>query len=99
MGDKRPRHLELLAGAEVSRSPAQESAKVKALLREIEVVYPEDGFAETYAKLFRATTRAGQPVQTMDLLIATACLVAGARLVTRDERGFRRVPGLSVVSY
>lgn len=90
---------ELLAGAELSRSPAQESAKVRALLRQIEVVYPQDGFAETYAKLLRGMSRAGQRVQTMDLLIATACVSSGARLVTRDERDFRRVPGLVVVSY
>ena len=90
---------ELLAGAELSRSPARESAKVMGLLRQIEIVYPQDGFAETYAKLFRGMSKAGQRVQTMDLLIATACVVSGARLVTRNERDFRRVPGLSVVNY
>jgi predicted nucleic acid-binding protein len=90
---------ELLAGADLSRDPARESAKVRALLRQIEVVYPQEGFAEAYGSLLRGTSKAGQRVPTMDLLIATACVVAGARLVTRNDRDFRRVPGLAVVSY
>lgn len=90
---------ELLAGAELSRSPAEESRKVRRLLDEMEVVYPQQGFAETYGRLFRSLSAAGQRIQVMDLLIATSCVVAGARLVTRNERDFVKVPGLDVVSY
>jgi len=35
----------------------------------------------------------------MDLLIATAARVDGARLVTRNVRDFERVPALDVIGY
>jgi len=35
----------------------------------------------------------------MDLLIATAAVVAGAALVTRHPRDFSRITGLEVVAY
>jgi predicted nucleic acid-binding protein len=35
----------------------------------------------------------------MDLMIATAALLDDAPLVTRDVKGFSRVPGLRVLGY
>jgi tRNA(fMet)-specific endonuclease VapC len=90
---------ELLAGVESSRSRAEEAKRVGHLLAGLPVDYPAEGFAETYASLFGQLTAKGARIPTMDLLIATAAVLADARIVTRDEKDFSRVPGLTVVSY
>ena len=54
------------------------------------------------ARLGRTRTaleRKGQPIGPMDLLIAAHALSLGARLVTSNEREFRRVPGLRVENW
>ncbi len=38
----------------------------------------------------------GRPVGERDLLIAATALAHGYTVVTRDERSFRRIPGLGV---
>lgn len=43
--------------------------------------------------------RRGETISTMDLLIATAAVIDGAPLVSRNAREFERVPGLHVLSY
>jgi tRNA(fMet)-specific endonuclease VapC len=90
---------ELFAGAEVSGAPASERRKLEPLLAQVDVVYPQDGFAQVYGRLFRSLTHAGKRIPAMDLLIATAAILADARIVTRDERDFSRVPGLKVIDY
>lgn len=43
--------------------------------------------------------RAGTPIGPLDTLIAAHALALGARLVTRNEREFARVPGPEVESW
>jgi predicted nucleic acid-binding protein len=43
--------------------------------------------------------RASKSISTMDLLIATTALEAGAPLVTGNRRHFDVVPDLSVLTY
>ena len=90
---------ELYAGAALADDPAAELAKVDLLLLPIQVVYPDDAFPLRYGEVLAELRRRGEMVPTMDLLIATAALVQGARLVTRNARDFDRVPGLHVVGY
>lgn len=52
-----------------------------------------------YARLLAATARRGPPVAAMDLLIGTAAILDDAPLVTRNVKGFSRVPGLRVLKY
>lgn len=47
-----------------------------------------------YGTIRAALERKGLPIGAMDLLIAAHALSLGVRLVTNDEREFRRVPGL-----
>jgi len=47
----------------------------------------------------RALRRRGEPISTMDLLIATAAVRDEAPLVTRNVKGFERVSSLHVSSY
>jgi len=43
--------------------------------------------------------RKGQPIGAMDLLIAAHALSLGARLITNNEKEFKRVPGLRVENW
>jgi predicted nucleic acid-binding protein len=90
---------ELHAGAELSRNPAQERERVSKLLSTISVAYPDERFPTRYGELLAELQRRGEPVSTMDLLIATSAVLEDAAILTRNVRDFERVPGLHVRSY
>jgi tRNA(fMet)-specific endonuclease VapC len=90
---------ELLAGASLTRAPDRERLRVRELCAPLAVVYPDERFAPTYARLFVALERTGRRVAAMDLLIATAAVVEQAPLVTANEREFARIGELEVVGY
>lgn len=90
---------ELYAGAELSRNPPGERARVDALIAPLALVTPREEFPATYGRLLAELRRSGTPISTMDLLIATAAVIDDAPLVTRNTREFERVPGLRVLSY
>lgn len=90
---------ELLAGAELSRRPAQEAEQVYRLLEGLEIRYANEGFAPAYGRLYAALQKNGRSVGAMDLLIATAAVLDNASLVTGNVKEFQRVPGLRVVQY
>ncbi|MDX1393099.1 MAG: type II toxin-antitoxin system VapC family toxin [Gemmatimonadota bacterium] len=90
---------ELHAGAELSRAPEVERARVESLSRPLAHSYPDEQFPAEYGRQLAELRRRGETISTMDLLIATAALVDGAALVTRNARDFERVPGLRVLAY
>ncbi len=90
---------ELHAGAARSEDPAREHARVETLLTPFGSVDVVDAFPMAYGRLLAELRRRGETIGTMDLLIATAALVDGAALLTRNVREFERVPGLEVISY
>lgn len=90
---------ELYAGAELSRDPAEERARVDALVAPLALAFPDEGFPAVYGRLLAELRRRGEVISTMDLLIATAAVADGVPLVTRNAREFERVPGLHVLSY
>jgi len=90
---------ELQAGAELSRDPAGERSRVEALVRPLALSLPDERFPPAYGGLLAELRRRGETISTTALLIATAALVDGAALVTRNPREFERVPGLKVVAY
>ena len=90
---------ELTAGAELSRDPGVERAKVDTLMGSIQIAYPDDRFAHAYGRMLAWLRRRGDTIATMDLLIATAAIVDSAPIVTRNTKHFRRVPGLEVIDY
>lgn len=90
---------ELLAGAEGSARPSVERQRVRRLGDSLVVSYPDERFPAAYATVLTALRDAGRPIATMDLLIATAALVGGAVIVTRNVKHFARVPGLTVRGY
>ena len=90
---------ELQAGIELAREPASERTKVRDLLAGIWVEYPDERFPATYGGLLSSTRRSGHTVATMDLLIATAALLAEAPVVTRNRKHFEPIPGVHVRGY
>jgi predicted nucleic acid-binding protein len=90
---------ELCAGAELAGDPAHERTAVAALLDHVRLAFPDERFAPTYARLYAVLERRGERASAMDLLIATAAVVDGAPLLTRNVKHFQRVPELEVVSY
>lgn len=90
---------ELRAGAELSVDPTAERSRVDALVAPLALAIPDERFAGTCGRLLAELRRRGEGISTMDLLIATAAVVDGASLVTRNAREFERVPGLHVLSY
>jgi tRNA(fMet)-specific endonuclease VapC len=90
---------ELRVGAELSKKPLQRHEALDRLLSGFLIVYPDDRFAATFARLSAATNRNKRIVPAMDLLIATAAILDDAPIVTRNARDFARVPGLRVLTY
>lgn len=90
---------ELQAGAALARDPAAEREKVSKLLAAMEVVGPGEAFPRRAGDALAELQRRGEPVSTMDLLIACSALEHGAQLVTRNAREFDRIPGLVVLGY
>ena len=90
---------ELRTGAELARQPVREHEVLDEILSGFLIVYPDDRFANQYARLLAALAHQSKPVATMDLLIATAALLDDAPIVTRNVKDFARVPGVRVIRY
>lgn len=69
-------------------------------LTEVVEVLPWLGSAaHHYAALRHALESGGEPIGSMDMLIAAAALDCGATLVTHNLAHFSRVPGLAVIDW
>lgn len=77
---------ELYAGAELASNRSRERRRVEALCGSLHLVYPDDAFAPT-GRLLADLRRAGQPIATLDLLIATAAVRNEAPLAELAPRG------------
>lgn len=90
---------ELHAGAELASNRRRERERVRGLCASLHVSVPDEEFPRTYGRLLAHLRREGEPVATMDLLIATAAVHVDAPLVTRNVRHFSRIPGLELIDY
>ena len=87
---------ELISGAEASARPAENRSRLAAFFELFPSLPFDDDSAEQYGTLRAHLRRAGTPIGGNDLLIAAIALSHSATLVTRNEKEFRRVPGLRV---
>jgi predicted nucleic acid-binding protein len=90
---------ELMAGACLAGASSGEMQRLTRLCEALVVRCPDEAFALSYGRLLAGLNRAGRGVDAMDLLIATAAVVDGSPLVTRNPRHFSGIPGLVVTGY
>ncbi len=90
---------ELMAGAYRAGAPTRELERLSQLLDALAVRYPDQRFAAAYGHLLGRIRTSGASIDTMDLLIATAAVLDGVPLVTRNARHFSKVPGLTINRY
>ena len=90
---------ELELGVARSTDAARERAALRHLTEYVEVIPPEPGFAEIYARIAAALLAAGTPIPIMDALIAATAIQHAEPLVTRDTEHFCLVDGLTVLGY
>jgi tRNA(fMet)-specific endonuclease VapC len=69
-------------------------AFVEHMLQELPVLPFDIIAARIHARLWAELTQKGISLGAHDLLIGATALASGARVATRDERGFKRIPNL-----
>jgi tRNA(fMet)-specific endonuclease VapC len=89
---------ELEYGASHSRDPKRNRDALRQFTAPLEVAALDRAATEVYGRIRSALERRGQPIGPLDLLIAAHASSLGVRLVTSNEREFRRVPGLRVAA-
>ena len=78
---------------------ARREAYVEALLSRLPVIAFDLVSARTHARLWASLASRGVTIGAHDLIIAATAIARGLDLVTRDERSFPRIPGLSVLRW
>jgi tRNA(fMet)-specific endonuclease VapC len=90
---------ELWVGVYRAEDRGGEITKVRAVLRPLPVLDFDGRAAETFGQVVARLLDAGLHIGDMDALIASACLVEGHSLLTRNAAQFARVPGLVIETY
>ena len=90
---------ELRYGAEKSRNPTKNHARLDILLREMTCLDFDLRAAAAYGALRATLERHGRPIGANDMLIAAQAIGAGLVLVTDNVREFAHVKGLRVENW
>jgi tRNA(fMet)-specific endonuclease VapC len=90
---------ELRYGAEKSRQPERNHARLDLLLAELTVLDFDLPSASAYGTLRAGLEAGGHPVGAHDMLIAAQAIASGLVLVTDNVREFARVKGLVVENW
>ena len=89
-------YAELRLGVEKCARPAEETAKLNAVISPYSVVLPSLATAERYAHIRADLERRGQSISEQDLWIAASALEEGGTVVTNNVAEFSRIPSLAV---
>lgn len=76
-----------------------ERERWEKLAKRFSILEPDLDVAWTYGRIYRHLRDNGLLIGANDLWIAATAVVHGLPLVTRNDRHFRRVAGLHVMSY
>jgi tRNA(fMet)-specific endonuclease VapC len=87
---------ELVYGARNSARVSENLDKLQRFFEPFESLPFDDAAADQYGVIRAQARRAGTPIGSNDLLVASIALSADLVLVTRDQDEFRRVAGLRV---
>lgn len=90
---------ELLYGALKSRRRQENLARVRRLGELFPVIEVTGSIMETFASLKADLDARGKPLDDFDLVIAATAMALGYRLVSNNERHFRRVAGLHLENW
>ena len=78
---------------------ARTEAFVEGILEKLPVLAFDIRSARVHARLWAEAVATGSSVGERDLLIAATALAHDYGVITRDERSFRRIPGLRVARW
>jgi len=87
---------ELMYGAMKSARTQENLARVRRVAEIFPVIEVSRGVMETFSALKAELEGRGTRLDDLDIVIAATALVLGSRLVTRNTKHFRRVPGLEI---
>lgn len=90
---------ELIFGAWKSNRTSQALAAVETMLGRVGSLPYDDAAATQYGRIRAELERLGRPIGVNDLMIASIAISNDCVVVTRNEREFRRVPGLIVETW
>jgi len=90
---------ELLCGALKSQRQQENLAKVRRLREIFPIVEATSAIMETYAAIKAEIETRGRPLDDFDLVIAATAISLGYRLVTNNERHFRRIGELKLENW
>jgi tRNA(fMet)-specific endonuclease VapC len=87
---------ELEYGVAKSSQPARNRAALEQLASPLEVAAFDRDATAVYGRLRATLEKKGQPIGSMDLLIAAHAISLDVRLITHNVREFGKVPGLRI---
>ena len=87
---------ELEYGIAKSSRPARNRAALEQFVSPLEVAAFDRNATIEYGRVRAVLERKGQPIGSMDLLIAAHAISLDVQLVTHNVKEFRKVPGLRV---
>jgi tRNA(fMet)-specific endonuclease VapC len=90
---------ELLYGAQKSARPDQNLARIRRLGEVLPVIAVSPAIMEAFGALKARLETDGLRLDDFDLVIAATALTLGYRLVTNNEKHFRRVQGLQIETW
>jgi tRNA(fMet)-specific endonuclease VapC len=90
---------ELEYGASKSSQPKKNREALEQFTSPLEVAAFDRQTTVAYGKIRAALEHKGRPIGALDFLIAAHALSLGVRLITNNEKEFRRVPGLRVENW
>ncbi len=90
---------ELVYGAEKSSNSERNLAALNDFIVPLDVAEYGQEQAEAYGRIRGYLERRGEPIGSMDTLIAAHAVSLGVTLITNNTREFSRVPDLTIESW
>ena len=94
-----PTIFELWSGIFSSSMPDKEKSKVFTALSEINTIQIGRTSAEKAGEIHGSLVKKGQPIDSIDCMIASVALLENEILLTRNTKHFTRISGLKVEGY